>query len=182
MVHTTPHTRRGFVSGLTAGMGVLLGACNRTAPETAATPDTGKADVTLRIGPVLVDIAKDHTISTLGYNGKRSRSRDPDARGRAGGRGFIQRHRFAGVGPLARPDYSGRRRWRGGGKEPGSAGERTPAVSPDSAAGGSALGALARHADVGSEPRNVYRPVWIRLHRTQERARRLRSGNLPGDA
>jgi FtsP/CotA-like multicopper oxidase with cupredoxin domain len=27
------------------------------------------ADVTLRIGPVLVDIAKDHTISTVGYNG-----------------------------------------------------------------------------------------------------------------
>src|SRR5665213_839520 len=69
MVHTTPHTRRGFVSGITAGMGMLLGACNRTAPETAATPDTGKADVTLRIGPVLVDIAKDHTISTIGYNG-----------------------------------------------------------------------------------------------------------------
>ena len=50
-------------------MGLLLGGCNRTAPETAATPDTGKADVTLRIGPVLVDIAKDHTISTIGYNG-----------------------------------------------------------------------------------------------------------------
>jgi len=29
----------------------------------------GAADVTLRIGPVLADIAKDHTISTIGYNG-----------------------------------------------------------------------------------------------------------------
>ena len=75
MVHTTSHTRRNFVSGLTAGMGLLLGGCNRTAPESAVTPatgsatDTGPADVTLRIGQVLVDIAKDHTISTLGYNG-----------------------------------------------------------------------------------------------------------------
>src|SRR6202043_715415 len=31
---------------------------------------SGPADVTLRIGPVLVDIAKDHTISTIGYNGQ----------------------------------------------------------------------------------------------------------------
>jgi FtsP/CotA-like multicopper oxidase with cupredoxin domain len=29
----------------------------------------GPADVTLRIGPALVDIAKKHTISTIGYNG-----------------------------------------------------------------------------------------------------------------
>jgi len=63
------HTRRDFVSGLTTGMGLLLGGCTRTTPETGATPDAGPADVTLRIGPVLVDIAKDHTISTIGYNG-----------------------------------------------------------------------------------------------------------------
>jgi len=31
---------------------------------------SGPADVTLRIGPVLVDIAKEHTISTIGYNGQ----------------------------------------------------------------------------------------------------------------
>lgn len=29
-----------------------------------------KVDLTLRIGPTLVDIAKDHTISTIGYNGQ----------------------------------------------------------------------------------------------------------------
>ncbi|WP_245433855.1 multicopper oxidase family protein [Methylocystis hirsuta] len=32
-------------------------------------PFEGPADVTLRIGPVLVDVADDHTISTIGYNG-----------------------------------------------------------------------------------------------------------------
>src|SRR5512142_1894619 len=69
MTHTTPPTRRSFVSGLTAGMGLILGGCNRTTSETAGTRDAGPADVTLRIGPVLVDIAKDHTISTIGYNG-----------------------------------------------------------------------------------------------------------------
>ena len=52
----------------------MLGGCARTnAPATATNPDasapTGPADVTLRIGPVLVDIAKGHTISTIGYNG-----------------------------------------------------------------------------------------------------------------
>src|ERR1700676_2480648 len=68
MAHTPSPTRRDFVSGL-AGVGLLLGSCNRVGRESTATPDTGKADVTLRIGPVLADIAKDHTISTLGYNG-----------------------------------------------------------------------------------------------------------------
>jgi len=68
MIHTPSHTRRSFVAGLT-GTGLLLGGCTRVGPETAAAPDTGKADITLRIGPVLVDIAKDHTISTIGYNG-----------------------------------------------------------------------------------------------------------------
>ena len=68
MADITSPTRRNFVSGL-AGMGLALGGCNRTAPETKAAPDTSPADITLRIGSVLVDIAKDHTISTIGYNG-----------------------------------------------------------------------------------------------------------------
>ncbi len=46
------------------GSALLLAACNKNNP-----PAEGPADVTLRIGPVLVDIAKDHTISTIGYNG-----------------------------------------------------------------------------------------------------------------
>ena len=66
VIYTTPQTRRSFVAGLTTGLGLPLGGCTRTGSETASTSDTGKADVTLRIGPVLVDIAKDHTISTVG--------------------------------------------------------------------------------------------------------------------
>jgi hypothetical protein len=42
------------------------------ASDTGATKDaipSGPADVTLRIGPVMVDVAKNRTISTTGYNG-----------------------------------------------------------------------------------------------------------------
>ena len=42
-------------------------APDRVAPASAATQ--GPADVTLRIGTVLVDLTKDRTISTVGYNG-----------------------------------------------------------------------------------------------------------------
>src|SRR6202140_2522745 len=40
--------------------------------STTATPPikSGPADVTLHIGPVLVDVTKDKTISTIGYNGQ----------------------------------------------------------------------------------------------------------------
>ena len=66
----TPETRRRFLAEAAAlGTGLLLTGCNRaSAPDTAEAP-TGPADVKLHIGPVLVDIAKDHTISTIGYNG-----------------------------------------------------------------------------------------------------------------
>ena len=63
-------TRRGFVWSLATGSGLLLDSCRRTATSGGSTEEvTGPADVTLRIGPVLADIAKDHTISTIGYNG-----------------------------------------------------------------------------------------------------------------
>ena len=61
------------MTGAAAAAGALLGACSR--PETPNSERSGNAarsgpaDVTLRIGVVLADIAKDHTISTLGYNG-----------------------------------------------------------------------------------------------------------------
>ena len=67
-----PQTRRDFLAAVTSGAGLLLAGCNSgpAGPEKSAEPsNAGPADVTLRIGPVLVDIAKEHTISTIGYNG-----------------------------------------------------------------------------------------------------------------
>ena len=40
-----------------------------TAPAGIAAPETGPADVTLRIAPVALEIAPSHFISTIGYNG-----------------------------------------------------------------------------------------------------------------
>jgi FtsP/CotA-like multicopper oxidase with cupredoxin domain len=66
-------TRREFLMGSAVASGILLGGCNRAAtPSGAASGETapvGRSDVTLRIGTVLADVAKEHTISTLGYNG-----------------------------------------------------------------------------------------------------------------
>lgn len=68
-------TRRTFLTDAAAASAVLLGGCNRSAStgasetESARTVPTGPADVMLRIGAVLADIAKEHTISTIGYNG-----------------------------------------------------------------------------------------------------------------
>ena len=67
-------SRRDFLSRVTAGAGLLLTGCqngSRSGQAEKSSDDKvgGAADVTLRIGPVLADIAKDHTISTIGYNG-----------------------------------------------------------------------------------------------------------------
>ena len=66
------NTRRNFLTDAAAASALLLGGCNR-APNagTGSEPATpgGPADITLRIGPVLADIAKGHTISTIGYSG-----------------------------------------------------------------------------------------------------------------
>jgi len=63
--NSAPPRRRDFLAGAAAALG--LSSCTKTA-NTSET-ESGPADVTLRIAPVLVDIAKDHTISTVGYNG-----------------------------------------------------------------------------------------------------------------
>jgi FtsP/CotA-like multicopper oxidase with cupredoxin domain len=62
--------RRTFLASAAGAYGgaLLLSGCQKTAPAPEAVPQ-GSADVTLRIGPVLADIAKDHSISTVGYNG-----------------------------------------------------------------------------------------------------------------
>jgi FtsP/CotA-like multicopper oxidase with cupredoxin domain len=65
------YSRRAFLSSLGGAAGIALSACTRVGGPGSPAEDvpTGPADVTLRIGPVLADIAKDHTISTTGYNG-----------------------------------------------------------------------------------------------------------------
>ncbi len=62
-------TRRDFL--LEAAGATLLAGCSRAnrAPESTAGDSAGPADVTVRIATVLADIAKDHTVSTIGYNG-----------------------------------------------------------------------------------------------------------------
>jgi FtsP/CotA-like multicopper oxidase with cupredoxin domain len=62
-------SRREFVSTAAAGSLFLAGCGTGPSPSPDSSQPAGKADVTLRIGRVLVDIAKDHTVSTLGYNG-----------------------------------------------------------------------------------------------------------------
>src|SRR6266849_8268930 len=71
-MHPPHKTRRRFLSDVSVGTGLLLAGCNRAGSSGDAAKTggaAGPADVTLRIAPVLVDIAKDHTISTIGYNG-----------------------------------------------------------------------------------------------------------------
>jgi FtsP/CotA-like multicopper oxidase with cupredoxin domain len=71
-MNTRKTTRRNFLQDIAAGSGFVLTGCSgATAPTaTPAAVPAGPADVTLRIAPVLADIAKDHTISTIGYNGQ----------------------------------------------------------------------------------------------------------------
>ena len=57
-----------------AGVGMLLSGCggggqSPAVPAELAAPANAAADVTLRISPVLVNVTKDRTISTIGYNG-----------------------------------------------------------------------------------------------------------------
>jgi len=68
---TPRNTRRGFLTDVALGSSLLLTGCNRDKPasNSESTPPSGPADVTLHIGPVLAEIAKDHAISTVGYNG-----------------------------------------------------------------------------------------------------------------
>ena len=71
-------TRRQFLlAGTLAGGGLILpissgGRDSMQMPAAAPTRsvETGPADVTLRIGPVLADVRQDKTISTVGYNGQ----------------------------------------------------------------------------------------------------------------
>src|ERR1035437_10344724 len=72
-MNASQKTRRDFFTDAAAASGLLLAGCSRSSsPKVAGSEEIapgGPADLTLRIGPVLADIAKGHTISTLGYNG-----------------------------------------------------------------------------------------------------------------
>ena len=56
------HTRRDFLSAAGLGAAALAAGCRRVQPESSA-------DLTLRIGTVVVEIDKNYHITTLGYNG-----------------------------------------------------------------------------------------------------------------
>jgi FtsP/CotA-like multicopper oxidase with cupredoxin domain len=71
--------RRFLLASALAGGGLMLpslaaaqNSMDMPMASASATPavKTGPADVTLHIGPVLVDVTKDKTISTIGYNGQ----------------------------------------------------------------------------------------------------------------
>jgi FtsP/CotA-like multicopper oxidase with cupredoxin domain len=67
-------SRRNFLTDAAVASVLLLGACKRTGSTAAGAQGSERnepisPDVTLRIGPVLADIGKGHTISTIGYNG-----------------------------------------------------------------------------------------------------------------
>jgi FtsP/CotA-like multicopper oxidase with cupredoxin domain len=65
-------TRREWLTRAALGSAALLTGCNGAGPKAAASESVapaGRADVTLRIGTALADIAREHTISTIAYNG-----------------------------------------------------------------------------------------------------------------
>jgi len=66
-------TRRDVLRlGAVTGLGLVVGGCpadrRNAAGESTEAPE-GPADVTIRIAPVLVELAPHVVISTIGYNG-----------------------------------------------------------------------------------------------------------------
>ena len=130
---------------------------------------------------MLVDIAKDHTISTIGYNGSvpgpliRLREGVPvtvDLFNDTDTPEFVHWH-----GQIIPADVDGAEEE----KSLAVPRPRPLAIPADAAALGRALRALARDADVRFEPRHLHRAVRLRLHRAEEQSRPVRSGDLPGD-
>jgi len=66
-------SRRDFLQSAFGASAIALAGCGRAPAPASAPPGSspaGSADITLRISPTLANIAKDHTISTIGYNGQ----------------------------------------------------------------------------------------------------------------
>jgi FtsP/CotA-like multicopper oxidase with cupredoxin domain len=59
--------RRDFVK--LSGLGALGAASSARAAQRLAAPADSKPDITLRIAPVIVELAPSRVISTIGYNG-----------------------------------------------------------------------------------------------------------------
>jgi FtsP/CotA-like multicopper oxidase with cupredoxin domain len=71
-------SRRDLLRAVSAsGAGALLASCRKSSQTAGTSPQetaasqapSGPADITIRINEVLVDVAKNHTIGTRGYNG-----------------------------------------------------------------------------------------------------------------
>ena len=66
-------SRRDLLKAASAsGVGAFLASCRKNSQTAGAAPNqppSGPADITIRINEVLADVAKNHTISTRGYNG-----------------------------------------------------------------------------------------------------------------
>jgi FtsP/CotA-like multicopper oxidase with cupredoxin domain len=63
-------TRRSFLSGVAGSAGLLLASGGATEASREDDGIDGAADVTLRIGPVQLEVAPGRTIQTVGYNGE----------------------------------------------------------------------------------------------------------------
>jgi Multicopper oxidase len=175
-------TRRDFLSGVAMGSGLLLAGCHR-AGETGETAVLGgPADVTLRIGLALVDIAKDHTISTIGYNGQVP---GPLIRLREGVAATVDLfndtdspelvHWHGFIIPTDVDGAEEERSLAGPGPWPPALPAHAPAIRRT-------VRAHSCHAHVRPEPGHLLRAVRVRVHRAEEQSGAVRSGNLSGHA
>ncbi len=98
----------------------------------------------------------------------------------AGRRRYLQRHRHAGTGALARPDDSERRRRRRGGRHALRPGARHAPHRLRAEDRGLPLLSHACRGRRRSQPRHLHRPGGAGLHRAEEQSRRLRPRSLPG--
>ena len=167
--------RRGRCAG---GRRQVAGPGAADADGRQPSPETAKADYTLRIAPVTVELAPDHILSTIGYNDTSPGSAAADARRQADFRGRHQRYGCTRVGALAWHVDSLGRRWRGRAGHACGARAWPPPLSVYAASGGISLVPFARHGRwriciVEAIPDNSASSTWM-----GKRPGAIRSGNL----